>query len=81
MAKEKQLVTVNGYGVILADTVEALSTCLYALGEYLLIDVKNNGKTLVYAATCQKTRIATLSDHNYDPDGEPDMKWNCQYLR
>ena len=79
-APEKMSITLNGYGAITASSVQELSVCLNALGNYLITDVLDDGKTLVYTATGYKTKIAKWVDVSYG-EGGPQFVWTCQDRR
>lgn len=80
-AKENLQVTVNGYGVIEAETTEALVQCLDALGGYRLYSIENTGHKLTFVATGLPIRVACLVNKNWGQDGSPHHVWNCQIAR
>ncbi|QDP56986.1 MAG: hypothetical protein Unbinned2691contig1000_60 [Prokaryotic dsDNA virus sp.] len=78
MLPENHKATINGYGVIEADTIEAVACILSAIGDYKLQSIGDEGRTVTFTAPCRKTYIARLVSkrYGYPEDG---LIWNCRF--
>lgn len=80
-AKENLKVTVSGYGVIEAETTEALVQCLDALGGYRLYSIEDAGRKLTFVATGLPIRVACMVNTNFGTDEPARYVWNCQVAK